>query len=67
MYVIHDKSKNRAMFCNDEDRCYLLCNSKAHALRVIRWLGLTEVRVREATEEEVANGIVDAAKAKAHG
>jgi hypothetical protein len=63
-YVIGiKKNGGAAMRVNDRDDRYLLHNSKAHARRVIKWLGLAEVKIREATEEEVAHGHVDTAKA----
>ena len=43
---------------NDEDQRYAICVSRAHALRVISWLGLTGRKIREATEEEVAAGVL---------
>lgn len=61
LYVIGRSGK--AMQVNDRDDRPLLHNSKSHALRVIKWLGLTGVKIREATEEESAAGHVDQAKA----
>lgn len=59
------KIGGKAMQVNDQDDRYLLHKSKAHALRVIKWLGLTGAKVREATEEEAANGHVDIIKSRA--
>ena len=46
----------RTMRTNDEDQRYLLCESRAHALRVIRWLGLTGARIVDAADEIIAAG-----------
>jgi hypothetical protein len=65
LYVIGMKKHNgQAMRVNDRDDRYLLHNSHAHARRVIRWLGLSEVKVRPATPEEVAHGHIDTAKVR---
>jgi hypothetical protein len=42
---------------NDEDNRYALMRNRAHALRIIRWLGLVGFRIREATDEEIAAGV----------
>lgn len=62
-YVITCRISGRAMRVNDTDDRYLICVSKAHAMRVIKWLGLTDVRCREASEEEIAYGLIDTVKA----
>lgn len=54
-FVIATKN-GEAMPTNDENDAPLICDSKAHALRVIQWLGLPAAKVRAATEEEVAAG-----------
>lgn len=46
---------------NGEDDRNALYRSRAHAMRVIKWLGLNGYKVREATEEEIANGVYCAA------
>lgn len=66
MYVISDKKDGRAMYVNDEDHRYLLLHSRAHALRFIKWLGLNEVLVRLASDEEEANGYIDTVCASPH-
>lgn len=43
---------------NDEDRRYAIFTSAAHARRVIRWLGLTGRKVRLATDDEIAGGVL---------
>lgn len=46
---------------NDEDQRYAIYVSAAHARRVMQWLGLTGRKTREATEDEVAQGVLCAA------
>ena len=54
MYVIFVSGKIQAT--NDENPSPLLCRSKAHAKRVIAWLGFVRTKIVEATEEQVAEG-----------
>ena len=63
LYAITVKATGKVYPKNDGDDRHLLANSKAHAIRVIKWLGLTGVTVREATEEEAAYACVDTVKA----
>jgi len=53
----------RTMSVNDEIRVPLLCWSARHAGRIVRWLGLSGYRIREATEGEIAAGMLDSVKA----
>lgn len=63
LYAIVVKSTGKTYPKNDRDDRNLLANSKAHAMRIIKWLGLTGVQVREATDEEAAHAWVDTVKA----
>ena len=53
---IFQKTNGRPYPHNDEDHSPMILESRAHALRVIAWLGLTDVRIIPATDEQVAAG-----------
>lgn len=59
-HVIID-SKGRIDRRNDGDQRYAIYVSRAHAKRVIQWLGLTERTIREAGDDEIAGGVLCAA------
>ena len=41
---------------NDADDRYIVCISRAHAVRVVKWLGLTGISIRQASVNEIAQG-----------
>ena len=60
LYVIQDTT-GQVDLLNDEIRQPSIYISRAHAGRVIKWLGMTGRTVREATDEEIAGGFFAAA------
>ena len=48
--------RGRLCRVNDENPAYMLCRSRAHAYRVIRWLGMVGASPRPATDAEIASG-----------
>jgi hypothetical protein len=60
LYVIED-ADGRVDQVNDDIRQPAIYVSRAHAGRVIKWIGLTGRTVREATEDEIAAGFFVAA------
>lgn len=53
---IFQKANGHPYAHNDEDPSPMILESRAHALRVIAWLGLTGVKIVPATDEQVACG-----------
>ncbi len=53
---IFQKTNGRSYPHNDEDPSPMILESRAHALRVIAWLGLTDVKIVPASDEQVASG-----------
>ena len=53
---IFQKTNGRPYHHNDEDPSPMILESRAHALRVIRWLGLTDVKIAPASDEQLASG-----------
>ena len=56
MTYVFKKSNGQTYQTNDEDSSPMLLESKAHALRVIAWRGLRDVKIIPATAEQVAAG-----------
>jgi len=54
-YIVQ-KTNGRPYPHNDEDPSPMILESRAHALRVIAWLGLTDVKIVPASDEQVASG-----------
>ena len=52
---------------NDQDDRYILCRSKAHGLRTIKWIGLAGAKVAKATPEQIANGLYSPVHGKRYG
>ena len=53
---IFQKSNGRPYPHNDEDSSPMILESRAHAKRVIAWLGLEGVKILAASDEQLACG-----------
>ena len=54
-YILQ-KTNGRPYPHNDEDPSPMILESRAHALRVVAWLGLADVKIVPASDEQVASG-----------